>query len=106
MADEIPVRVAGRSFGYGGERYANGDELEVDEATLENHPRTLERVDGPDSGEKPPDPAESTVEEIKAALGDVEDIETAEAMLEREHKNDERDTAVSAIESRIGELEE
>lgn len=45
MADDVRVRVAGRSFGYRGETYVHGDELSVDEATVENHPRTLARVE-------------------------------------------------------------
>lgn len=51
MADEVRVRVDGRSFGYRGETYTRGDELTVDESTIENHPRTLERVDAEDTDE-------------------------------------------------------
>lgn len=70
--DDVPVRVAGRSFGYDGETYTNGDELEVDEATLENHPRTLEALQSP-STESVDDTASAGDDEDE---GDAEDVES------------------------------
>lgn len=65
MADDIEVRVAGRSFGYRGETYGHDEELTVDEDTAENHPNTLERVDSDDSDS----------DETEAASGTDDDTE-------------------------------
>lgn len=70
MTDDIRVRVAGRSFGYGGETYTNGDELEVDEETLENHPRTLEPLQSPSTESVDENDGDDEGE------GDAEDVES------------------------------
>lgn len=75
MSDNVRVRVAGRSFGYRGESYAEGDELEVDEATAENHPRTLEVIENGSDEEENTDVSsesetESDYEECGAVMSD------------------------------------
>ena len=59
MADDVRVRVAGRSFGYQGETYEHDEELEVSESTAEKHPRTLEVIE---SGSSEGETSEESVE--------------------------------------------
>lgn len=119
MADEVRVRVAGRSFGYQGETYGANETLEVSEDTLENHPRTLERVesgeteavdadDDPDSGEtesgEEPEtiaPSDYTLNELEGAL-DGTDAD-AETLHDLESEGDDRKGAHEIIDAVAGE---
>ena len=51
MADTIRVRVTRSQFGYRGERYRRGDEIEVDAEVVEKHPNTLVIVETDDDGD-------------------------------------------------------
>ena len=55
MAEDVRVRVAGRSFGYQGETYEHDDELIVDVETAFKHQRTLDVIDDDPHNEREDD---------------------------------------------------
>jgi|GEM_PF-5806666 len=82
------------------------DETETDEA--DGVPQTTES-DAADGGGDADDErtplAEMTVDDIEDAVGNVDDIETLEAMRHDEADSKDRTTAIEAIDDRIDELE-
>lgn len=131
--DTITVEVVGSQFRYDREQYTHGDELEVTQRTLESHPNTLAPVTAGDAGaetsddsdddqdegdqddeeieplaesELDPHPSELTVDELEERIADVDDLELLYGILAAEGDNKNRDTAIAAIESQIGDVEE
>ena len=110
----VRVRVVGRGFRYNRQQYEGGDELDVEERTLERHPNTLQEVvkaepeDEPEdeSGEdEPMDVSDHTVEDIRQYAEDTRDVDDLKAVLEAEMRGENRMTAVKTLESRIEDLE-
>jgi hypothetical protein len=125
--DTVSVRVERGDYRHAGEQYGYGDELEVPEKVLEQHPNSLSRVETDESA-KPDEPADEpdetdadttddeivvdphpsdlTVEELRERIGDVDDVDLLEAIKDAEKEGKNRETAKDALKTRIRELRE
>ncbi|WP_089650095.1 hypothetical protein [Halobacterium hubeiense] len=127
--DTVRVRVTRGDYRHDREHYTRGEELEVPQKVLEQHPNSLTRIDDPetppsemsssdndaddgdaaaglDVDDLDPHPDDLTVDDLKERIGDVDDVELLETILDAEGADGSpRSTAVDAIEGRISELE-
>lgn len=126
MSDNtVRVEVVRAQFRYDREQYTQGDELEVPKRVVERHPQSLAIIEADADGEDEddetdddasdyeisiddvdPKPRDLTVKELRDRIQDVQDIAMVKAIRRLEAENESRDTALSAIDARIEELEE
>jgi hypothetical protein len=127
----VTVRVGRGGFRYDREQFAEGQELDVTEETIQRHPRTLTRVedagdaaDGDGETEDDPEattddtvdavaeddldphPSDLTVDDLKERLGDVDDVALLRGIRNAEEDNKGRSGALTAIDGRLADLEE
>lgn len=125
MSDTVRVRVVRAQFRYDREQYTEGDELDVPERVLEQHPRSLAVVDetevetdadadqaDSDDAVEPvaeadldPHPSDLTVDELEERLSDVDDLALLYGIRAAEAGGKTRETALEAIDARISDVE-